>query len=378
MNSLRYSISAGLSLIRSAVLPLCVTTPLTLVRSATKPWQVYAGYDNSGSPSTGPSRIDAGFSIGGLLGHESVLGYQVTGSTDIFNNLAHPNYLSQSLSYRLPVTATSQIEVGLDTVQTNQANTPFNVRLNINEANVAWRFGLSGLPLAGETDLRLGGSAKTQKGTTLFGTTTAYVAKVEDYQVIAGLHHSQQDDLGATDVDMVLHYSPGNIDRLNSGAQVLLYSQGRQSKASYAYLTLALDRATAIGQLVWHSAINAQWANHVLPRSEEAGIGGNSLVRGYSLDDGAFDEAVVWRNELGTKALPMGANSSMSPFVFGDWGAGRDLFKHTSEDLASAGFGANFVLARYTDLRLEAVHTLKATPALPVTNRIQVSFSARY
>jgi hemolysin activation/secretion protein len=353
-------------------------TDLTLVSMASKPWQVYAGYDNSGSPSTGRDRIYAGLSVGGLLGHESVLGYQATGSTDLFGHFAHPEYFSNSLSYRLPVTRTSQVEVALDSVQTNQSGTPFSVRLNIDEANIDWRFGVGALAFGGETDLRIGGSAKTQKGTTLFGAITAYVARVEDYQVVAGLHHNQPDRFGATDADLVVHYSPGNLDPLNSDAQVLLYSQGRQSDASYVYLTLALDRQTAIGPLVWHSAFSGQWANQPLSRSEQAGVGGNNLVRGYSLDDGAFDEAVVWRNELGPKAVPMGANSTMSPFIFADWGAGRDLFTHTSQDLGSAGFGANFTLAKYAALRLESVHTLKATPTLPITNRIQVSFSARY
>ena len=45
-----------------------------------KPWSAYAGYSNSGSPSTGWDRYFAGFQVGGLVGPDSVISNQATAS----------------------------------------------------------------------------------------------------------------------------------------------------------------------------------------------------------------------------------------------------------------------------------------------------------
>src|SRR5579875_906921 len=53
-------------------------TDVNLAVTATKPWCVYAGYQNNGSPSTGIDRYFIGAGVGGLMGHGSLLSYQLT------------------------------------------------------------------------------------------------------------------------------------------------------------------------------------------------------------------------------------------------------------------------------------------------------------
>jgi len=332
---------------------------LTLQAREAKPWQAYAGYSNDGSPSTGFDRYFAGGAVGNLLGADSIVSVQTTVSRDVLQGVRDPRYKSTALSYSLPFGHNGQIEANADAVETFQPGDPFSVRLKAGESALGYRFAVSDLyGDTGETDLRFGIEAKHQTGITYFGALDVYDTSVEIYQAYLGYHHIGKDTLGTSSLDVALHMSPGGLDHGNSDAQALLYSQGRQAGETYSYAAANYDRITLLpAGLFLKTDASGQFAAVALPRTEQAGLGGSSLVRGYTLDDGAFDTALVVRNELHIPARNWGV-SNISPFLFADLGYGRDNAAHTTTGLASAGAGAETHLTRYVMFNLSAACTL--------------------
>lgn len=356
------------------------TTDLSLVRTATRPWQVYAGYENSGSLATGTARYFLGGSLGGLLGRESVLSYQVTGSADALRGQAHPDYVGHALNYALPLMRHARIELSLNHVETNQNADPFLVQRTIDEAELAYRFGVSGLMATGNTQLRLGLAVKRQGGVTRYGGVTVYKAAVGDYLLVSSLSHGQTRPGLSTNWSVTLRASPGGLSKANDRARALFYRQGQSSNARYAYLGLTYDRQHDLNaNWVWHSQIVGQWTHTALPRTEQSGLGGASLVRGYNVDDGAFDQAAIWRNELGPQ-VGFGLKSvRVLPYAFVDWGYGRDLFDRKSRDLASIGAGADFALDRNVSLRLALADRLRKGLVTPKgTGQAHIGLTVRF
>jgi hemolysin activation/secretion protein len=329
----------------------------------TKPWQAYGGYSNDGSPSTSYDRYFIGGAVGNLLGRDSVLSVQATASRDALAGENDPHYRSVALNYTLPIGRRGLIEAMADTVTTYQTSAPFTVRLKATEASLGYRAALSKLyGDRGLTDMRFGIEARHQTGTTYFSGINVYDVSVDVYQFYAGLHHAASDAAGAANWDLALHMSPGGISGGNSAEQMNLYSQGRLPGATYSYLTGSYDRITRLSDaLSLKTQVFGQFTPVALPRTEQAGVGGAYLVRGYSLDSGAVDTALIVRNELhmqGQAWTQAWGNGSVDPYAFADLGYGRDNFARTDIDLASAGIGVNIRLIAHVALKIDAAAAL--------------------
>jgi len=358
-------------------------TNLTLAARAQKPWQAYAGYGNDGSPSTGFDRYFIGGAVGGLLGFNSVLSAQATASRDALQGKDAPHYRSLALSYSLPVGRRGLIEATADTVTTYTLSSPFGVRLKAAEATLGYRRALTQLyGDRGLTDVRLGVEARHQTGSTYFSGVDVYDVSVDVYQLYLGLHHAAGDAADAAAWDFALHMSPGGIGAGDSAARFQLYSQGRMPGATYSYLTGSYDRVTPLGDAMsLKTQVFGQFSPVALPRTEQAGMGGAYLVRGYSLDNGAADTALIVRNELhvrfgGGTAWRAG---SVDPYAFVDLGHGRDNYARADIDLASLGGGANIRLAGRVALKIDAAVALTPngrvkTGDLLAHTRLQVMF----
>ncbi|MDI7776392.1 ShlB/FhaC/HecB family hemolysin secretion/activation protein [Asticcacaulis sp. EMRT-3] len=324
-----------------------------------KPWQAYGGYSNDGSPSTSYDRYFIGGAAGGLLGRDSVLSVQATASRDALAGEKDPHYRSVALNYTIPVGRRGLIEASADTVTTYQSNDPFMVGLKATEGSLGYRWALSKLyGDQGITDARFGIEASHQTGTTYFNATNVYEVSVESYKVFVGLHHAASDAAGAANWDLSLHMSPGGVTADNSAEQAYLYSQGRLPGATYSYLSGSYDRVTTLGDaLSLQTQVFGQFTPVALPRTDQAGLGGSYLVRGYSLDNGAVDTALIVRNELHIRGATWGSGS-IDPYGFVDLGHGRDNYARSNTDLASLGAGANIRLISHVALKIDAAVAL--------------------
>jgi hemolysin activation/secretion protein len=332
------------------------TSDLTLQTFENKPWQVYGGYTNAGSPATGTDRYFIGGAVG--LKGDRVLSYQGTGSRDAFGG--KPKYISHAFTFTAPAGYHRQFEASLNKVRSNHSLSPFVVRQDTLEGTAGLRFAVSDLYNdRSMTDMRFGIEAKRQTAKTFFGGTKVYDVAMNVYQLYLGYHRNTDTALKRSDLDISLHLSPGGVGSDNDAAQVKLFSQGRLKDAKYGYLSVAYDRKVAVGQNhLWKTQIVGLVATRALPRTEQVGLGGPYLVRGYSLDDGAFDTALVVRNDLQMKSVK-GGDFTVRPYIFADLGRGEDRFTHKNSNLSSAGIGSQVQIARNISLNIDAAYALK-------------------
>jgi hemolysin activation/secretion protein len=350
-------------------------TDLALRTTNAQPWQVYAGYANSGSPLTGTDRYFAGAqaAIPGL--RDAVASYQFTGSNDAvfdgsrpFASSALPAYVSHAGRLVAPTLPRQEIEASLSYVLTDQAVQSFESRQTTLEASLLYRSALSNLLGGAAGDIFIGAEAKRQGRETLFGQSVVDRANIDVLQVVTGYTVQTSDRLGRLSGDVSVHISPGGLDRLNDNAAFLTFAQGRFSQARYAYVSGDVTRETILPALPGFVLVNSilgQYAMASLPTTEQIGLGGTDLVRAYTLDDGAFDAGIVSRNELRAPPLSLpgdtgGVTGQISPLAFADVGYGEAHAAKLRAVPVSVGIGAIYRLGRHLSASADGAWALRS------------------
>ena len=324
-------------------------TNLDLQTTQGKPWQVYAGYANSGSPSTGWDRYFLGGQVGGLLGPGSLASYQFTASADFFDNngdafgdTSHPRYLSHGVRASIPTGARQEFELTFDHVETNVFSDPFLVRQQTDEASLGYRTAIDNF-VRFPGDVFGGLELKTERRATYFFGVDALDHSINIYQAYIGYADAWSDAGGHNALNIVIHGSPGGLDHQNSDAAFDLFSGGRVTSGQYVYVTADFTRTTRLPNH-WNlvDTLIGQYAGEALPDTEQSGVGGEDLVRGYTLDDGSYDTAIISRNEIRTPAFPLLglghiASDQVSPYGFFDIAYGSSRVVKTDVTPASTG-----------------------------------------
>lgn len=120
------------------------------------------------------------------------------------------------------------------------------------------------------------------------------------------------------------------------------------------------------------SRVHARHGDHrqaggcALADTEQFGFGGADLVRGYTLDDGAFDTGVVLRNTLSLPAVPLlggaiGSADAFQPYLFLDAAYAHDRFTGANAKPASVGVGSSYHLGRIFSGRMDLARALNST-----------------
>jgi hemolysin activation/secretion protein len=333
-------------------------TDLTLAATEVDPWRVYAGWSNSGTRATSEDRINLGATIGSLLFQDSLLSYQFTTSPDfwygrdVFGDAGHPRYLTHAVSYATPVAPRQSLELDFDMVQSFTPATtasPFDVGQRTYEVTLSYRSALSNfVDLPG--DVRAGLEAKREERSTFFGGAKAADAGIEVYQLFTGWNDDFTSILGHSSIDLAAHYSPGGLDTANDATAFSNFTSGSVKGARYVYGSLNFSNAAELPfDLAASTQVLAQFASSALPDTEQLGLGGMSLVRGYTLDDGAFDNTIIARNELHIAPFsPLGDlgidSDRLSPFAFVDYGYGDNHGTHKSARAGSIGLGTDYAV----------------------------------
>jgi len=334
---------------------------LRLQVSESRPWRAYGGYANSGTPSTGRDRYFLGASA--LLGQDTVVSYQFTGGDKAFNS--DPNYASHAATLFAPFAPRQAVQLTVSTVESNAAVQAFDIKSTTTEVTLGYVGALSNFTrLRG--DVSAGVELKRQKREIFFGSTSVLNQPIDVYQLYAGWTHAATDRLGRYDADVSLHVSPGGISDDNSDAAFRAYSSGRVTKADYAYLRGSYDRVTRLGQggVSLVTQLIAQYADVAMPDSERIGLGGASLVRGYSLDDGAFDRGLIVRNELRAAVLNTSVGAvNLSPYAFLDAGWGKDEATSKESNPLSTGLGLDLRVASHFSVAATAGYAWNDAPS---------------
>ena len=346
-------------------------TNLNLQVTEQKPWQVYAGYADSGSASTGWDRYFLGGEVGGLLVPGSLLSYQFTASPDFFDDhgsafadTSHPEYASHALRAVIPVAPRQEVEISFDRVETNQSADPFKVSQITDELSLGYRTALSNfIDLPG--DLGLGVEAKSEQHQTYFLGSNVLDDTIDVYQIYADWSYAWTDSTGRSSLDLSAHGSPGGLSNHNSAAAFATFTNGRVLDSDYEYFGAQFTRTTRL-PANWSvsNVVIAQYAWKPLPDTEQMGLGGADLVRGYTLDDGAYDRGIVSRNELHAPAFSFAVPktpfvAAAAPFAFLDAGYGvvEGPVLRTAHPV-SVGVGADMALAPALNFNLTGAYAL--------------------
>ncbi|MGU3494573.1 ShlB/FhaC/HecB family hemolysin secretion/activation protein [Xanthobacteraceae bacterium A53D] len=314
---------------------------LTLEVTPQKPWQVFGGWSNTGTHSTGFDRYFLGFGAAIIGLPESFLSYQITGSPNFWSDPGsvgtgpdQPSYYSQSARFAISTGARQGIEIVPSYVATRQrtAGTDFAYDSTTLEIPVTYRTAISNLvPGLYAGDLILGATGKTVSRGSYFDGTYIGGASADLFEFIAGWSVSKSDSLGQTSLDLKLIANPGGVIGGNSAARWRTYSGGRVTDVTYAYGTFDLARTTRLpAGFNWVSNVSGTVSGQALPDTEQFSLGGLYATRGYTLDDATGDTGLVWRNELRTPTFGLlsaagmaGVSDQVSPYAFFDLGWGR-------------------------------------------------------
>lgn len=355
-------------------------TDMRLDVADTKRWQVFGGYSNSGSRATGLDRYFLGAQVGDLLLRDSLLSYELTASDDYlagrngrYAEAGAPHYASHSLVFGAPLAPRQDVTIVANYVQTYSPVQAFDSRVRTEEISATYRTALSNFlrPLPG--DLSLGVEARGQQKDTFFGAVQVVHSVIDVGQVAVGWSNSWTGLVSHQSFSATVHVSPGNLGARNrdldfsnftGGAPAPNYVAGRVSKAGYAYgdVDYALDLRLG-GGMRYVTAIHAQIASEALLDTEQIALGGEGGVRAFNLDDGAFDEGVIWRNELRLRSrnlfgrLNQRLADTVSSYVFADAALARDLnylctqgYCRPRQGYAGAGAGLDYQVGRHFSL----------------------------
>lgn len=334
-----------------------------------KPWQVYAGYSNTGSKATDRDRFNlgAGFAIPGIDG--AFGSYQLTASPDLFEDLGgifpkHDDhralYVSHSGSFVVPLGARQAIDFRPAFIATRQESDLFTFDTSIVELPLYYRSALSNiLPGIYGGEVYAGIEYKHLSRDTFFSDIAIGSANAELFQFGIRMAKSFTDDLGSTRLDLHVKANPGGIVSDNSDSAWNSYSNGAVTDISYAYLGGSLSRQTDLGHdFQLNSDLLFQLAGQALPDTERLSLGGLDGVRGYDLDDAVADSGAIIRNELRAPVISPTGQDRLSPFAFLDLGFGRDKAADEGLSLASTGAGIDYDIANNFSLHMTAAIAL--------------------
>ncbi|UES54438.1 ShlB/FhaC/HecB family hemolysin secretion/activation protein [Roseibium aggregatum] len=328
-----------------------------------RPWQVFAGWSNSGSQDTGRDRYFLGGNARLPFPGGPWLSYQMTASDDLWSDPGivipreddYPSYVSHAGRLTIPTWARQSLEIAPALVASRETpNRFFDFENTTYELPIIYRSAVSNL-LPGRYwgDIYTGVELKRLERTTFFNGVAVADGAADLFQMVLGWSNSFDDRLGRTVVDVRVKANPGGVLQGNAATTWQTFTNGRVQSVDYAYLAADISRTTSLpNRFFWVSALSGTLAGQVLPDTERISLGGRYAVRGYNYDDASVDSGVIWRNELRLPSVsPLAGNlpeswpqsltnDSLSAYLFVDIGFGID--HATDDDATLSGVGAGF------------------------------------
>ena len=331
-----------------------------------KPWQVYAGYANSGTRATDRNRYYVG--ANGAPSADIFASYQLTGSGNfwvddgLFNRPDDAKYVSQAGRLLTPLGLRTSLEVVGDHVLTNERpNDLFRIKTQTSQASVVVRTALSNFAPPATGDLLGGVELKHQLRTTIFDGTPVAEGSADVAQLVVGWNGRWSDNLGSNTLDVRLKSNPGGILSGNNSTAWSAFTNGRVTDVQTNLVALEYGRVTPLPKgLSLKSEVTVLASSKPLPDTERVSLGGISTVRGYVTEDGVVDQALILRNSLyfSAPSMPSWMPGTLAPFLLADAGWGRDLFSKRDTTLSSVGAGLDFAAGSTFNSKLLAARAL--------------------
>jgi hemolysin activation/secretion protein len=260
------------------------------------PLRVYAGYENTGTLSTGEDRWLTGINWGEAFGLDDQLNYQYTMGGNLERFQAH------SGSYIAPLPWHDVLTIFGNWSESNVQTDP-----NIFQSGQSWQVSARyEIPLPKVSNISqsflLGGDFKRSNTNADFGGASVFSSYVNVVQFMAGYNASAIDSRGSGDLSLEGYVSPGHIGTQDNQAAYQNARAGADSQ--YIYGRITADRTTNLpADFSWVARAQAQLASSALLGSEQLGVGGIDSVRGYLEREGNGDDGLLLSNEIHTPPL---------------------------------------------------------------------------
>lgn len=250
---------------------------------------VTAGFDNSGTFTTGEHRLTLGLQGNQMLAVDDQLSYRLSVDPDLRHSTSH------ALSWTLPLAARHLLTVSLNASRLKgRLPAPFDLTGRSEGASVRYEVPLR-LTGAWTDSLFASFDYKRSDNNLLFSDTPVNDTVTELGQFTLGYQAAAQDAWGQTRGQVRATASPGKLFSAHTDAAFEPARAG--ATARYAVLQLQLDRTTPLPLGTWASGLTAQWANANLLGSEQLAAGGSGTVRGFREGATFGDGGWVWRND---------------------------------------------------------------------------------
>ncbi len=347
------------------------------------PVRVSAGFDDSGSKSTGDDRFTNSILWGNAFGLEHLASYQSIYSADMQGLLAHVGSYSAPLPWRHQAML-------FGSYAESAAQTADNT---VDIAGKSWQVGLRyQIPLADwkalKHELSLGFDFKQSNSNLFFGGTSIYDSSTDVIQWQAAYNASLTDKLGITSAGLTFIFSPGELTDGNSEDSF----EVARANADPQYIVARLDlsRTTRLPMdFSWMIEGQFQYADGALLGSEQIGAGGYATVRGYNEREVNGDRGFYLRNELRTPPISlfkmMGfeqVQDQLQFLAFCDYAFVDSLDtlpgETTNYDMASVGPGMRFSIAPYLSLRFDYGWQMKDTGLNAENGRAHLGVTAAF
>lgn len=255
-----------------------------------KPWEVFVGYDNTGSEATDMNRIYAGLAGGGTLGAIDNFGsYQFIADPALEHLKAHAANYTALLPWRHTLRVFGYYSDSEAEVTANNTITGESYQTSLRYEVPLARLG----PI--QHYFQIGGDFKHLGNTLEFGGTPVQDSPWEVFQLTGAYVGYASDKLGRTVFTAEGFYSPGDLSTLNE--QEAYDAVRRGTPPDYYLGRVQLDRWFELPEgFYFRVRGGGQLASDQLLPSEQLGLGGRNSIRGFperevNTDEGWFASA---------------------------------------------------------------------------------------
>lgn len=331
------------------------TTDLAIRTVESFPLGGSVGIDNTGTPATGLTRLNARLEWGNAFGRGDLATASFLTSPD-FRRLRQ-----YGLGYVafLPWHATLSLQGNFST---SRPPKDF-VFGNVGRTKIASLRYAGDLPALGtiRQQFSLGFDFKRTNTNLLFGGESIFTTTSEVDQLAVGYSLQRDDDAGQASIGVTVYASPGNLGSGNTNAAFAAQQAGAQAR--YAYVNLSAERITRLPVGMSLSLRGAlQLSTGTLLPSEQLVFGGTFSVRGFQEQGATRDQGVLVESELRLHPIATGLFSGISPslqdqitpFAFLDYGHGWNRHNPAGRlpmTLASIGPGLSWQIGRHASGR---------------------------
>jgi len=336
------------------------TTDFVLKTRDRFPARFYTGYDNSGNAVTGQDRYNFGFNYGNLFGLDQQVNYQFTSDN------AFELYQAHTGSYVAPLPWGHTFTLFGGYVDT--LGHPSGTNLTGKSWQTSGRYGID-LPTFGLYTQKLNGGFdyKESNNNLEFGGQSVFNTSTQVSQLVLTYDGGLADPYGRTDLGLAFYGSPGGLGTHNRTGDYQVARSG--AHADYVYGQVNLSRITRLpADFSWIVRGQYQAASTNLLGSEQFGLGGSDVGRGYREREANGDTGWYVSNELRTPPVSLSAlfapkvgqnvaNDQLQFLAFWDYGWVRNVHLLSGEDpnviLSSVGPGVRYSISQYVTFKMD-------------------------